>query len=207
MAGHADSARTLARRLTPLGQIPVSVYRACKDDEFGLVEHAASGALMSAIDDLPIKQFREVFVEWEMFSEIEVGEIYGLIDLCDKHRLAVSADLIALGLRLRDVGTPEFEWSDLKAVVSTREYSPALFRALYPKESEWDLHAHLAADLVDLTHLLVWFKTKDGSKGRNRPKPYPRPGVEDADKSKKVRKGDVITLDAARDLFALPSAN
>ena len=202
MAGHADSARTLARQLTPLGQIPVSVYRACKNDEFGLVEHAASGALMSAIDDLPIKQFRAVFVEWEMFSGIEVGEIYGLIDLCDKHRLAVSADLIALGLRLRDVGTPEFEWSDLKAVVSTREYSPALFRSLYPKESEWDLHAHLAADLVDLTHLLVWFKTADGSKGRNRPKPYPRPGVEDD--TKKVRKGDVVTLDSARDLFALP---
>ena len=135
--------------------------------------------------------------------------IAGLLEFCDEHREAVSADLIRLGLRLRNAGTPQFEWCDLRAIIATvtSDRSSALFRELYPDYVEWDLKAHLAADTVDLLHLLVWFKTKDGSKGRNRPKPYPRPGVEDADKSKKVRKGDVITLDAARDLFALPSAN
>ena len=95
----------------------------------------------------------------------------------------------------------------MRAIIASTDQSSALFRALYPKEREWDLHAHLAADAVDLLRLLVWFKTADGTKGRNRPKLYPRPGVEDVDNSKKVRKGDVITLDAARDLFALPAAN
>lgn len=135
--------------------------------------------------------------------------ILGLLDYCDEHREAISADLIRLGLRFRNVGTPDFEWCDLRAIILTlaRDRSSALFRELYPDYVEWDLGAHLAADAVDLLHLLVWFKTKDGSKGRNRPKPYPRPGVEDVDSSKKVRKGDVITLDAARDLFALPAVN
>ena len=32
------------------------------------------------------------------------------------------------------------------------------------------LHTELVAGIYDLTHTLVWFQTKDGSKGRNRPK-------------------------------------
>ena len=209
MADYVESAKSLARQLTPLGQLSADVFRSCKDDEFALIEQAASGPVMSSIDKLPIEAMRYLYAEWERSSQIEIGEIYGLIDFCDGHRDAVAADLIDRGLRLRNVGTPELDWRDLAAVVATttKDRSSALFRELYPEYVEWDLGAHLAADAVDLLHLLVWFKTKDGSKGRNRPKPYPRPGVEDADKSKKVRKGDVITLDAARDLFALPSAN
>lgn len=142
----------------------------------------------------------------EGFGDLGPG-ILSLQAFCDEHQEAIAADLIRLGLRLRNVGTPDFEWCDLRAIIASSDKTTALFRELHPKEWEWDLQTHLLADAVDLLHLLVWFKTKDGSKGRNRPKPYPRPGVEDVDSSKKVRKGDVITLDAARDLFALPAAN
>ena len=66
-------------------------------------------------------------------------------------------------------------------------YSPpesALYRSLYPPDadSQWDLHAQLAADVADTNRLLLWAKTKDGAKNRNRPKPIPRPGVQSDEK-------------------------
>lgn len=41
----------------------------------------------------------------------------------------------------------------------------------------WGLTEMLLADIVDSQRWQVWAKTKDGHKGRNRPKPVPRPGV------------------------------
>ncbi|WP_052372591.1 DUF5361 domain-containing protein [Nocardia otitidiscaviarum] len=41
----------------------------------------------------------------------------------------------------------------------------------------WGLKEMLLADMVDSLRWLVWAKTKDAQKGRNRPKPVPRPGV------------------------------
>jgi hypothetical protein len=110
--------------------------------------------------------------------------------------------LIDKGLRLRDLGTPHFEWCDLKAIISTAGPDTHLFRELYPDEWQWDLHAHMLADLIDLTHLLVWFKTKDGAKGRNRPKPYPRPGVED--EGSRTVKGTARPLDEVRSRLSVP---
>lgn len=42
---------------------------------------------------------------------------------------------------------------------------------------------HLLATQVDMLAWLRWAKTEDGSKGRNRPKPLPRPGMPDADET------------------------
>ncbi|WIC40211.1 tail assembly chaperone [Gordonia phage Holliday] len=206
--------------LPRFGQIPGGIFRKLrKADEleqfYGLLEvllekKMCTEKALDLIDELTLEQQMDMMKEWQNDSEMAgVPGILGLLDYCDEHREAISADLIRLGLRFRNAGTPDFEWCDLRAIILTlaSDRSSALFRELYPEYVEWDLGAHLAADAVDLLHLLVWMKTKDGSKGRNRPKPYPRPGVEDADSSKKVRKGDVITLDAARDLFALPAAN
>jgi len=47
----------------------------------------------------------------------------------------------------------------------------------------------LQASMVDLLNILVWFKTADGQKGRNRPKLVPRPGVEPDKDTKSHGKG------------------
>lgn len=41
--------------------------------------------------------------------------------------------------------------------------------------------------MVDLTNILVWMKSSDGQKNRNRPKPIPRP----AEKVKSLLEADV----------------
>lgn len=49
-------------------------------------------------------------------------------------------------------------------------------RALNPQWM-WGLPEMLAADMVDSLRWLTWAKTKDAQKGRNPPKPVPRPGI------------------------------
>lgn len=58
-------------------------------------------------------------------------------------------------------------------------------------DSAWDLNNQLSALIADYLRILVWFKTKDGQKGRNFPKPIDRPGIED-DSKKSVGKGTKI---------------
>lgn len=52
----------------------------------------------------------------------------------------------------------------------------AVARTIDPIGTAWGQDDHLLASLVDLTQTLVWMKTKDATKGRNRPKPLQRPG-------------------------------
>lgn len=53
----------------------------------------------------------------------------------------------------------------------------ALAIELRPEDAPWEtLDSHLLAEVVDRLGLLLWAKTKDGQKGRNRPKPVDRPG-------------------------------
>lgn len=66
-------------------------------------------------------------------------------------------------------------------------------------DSAWDLNNQLSALIADYLRILVWFKTKDGQKGRNFPKPIDRPGIED-DSKKCVGKGTKIN---AVDLAAI----
>jgi hypothetical protein len=56
----------------------------------------------------------------------------------------------------------------------------ALVRVLYGEQASWSATEHLLASLVDLTNILLWFKTADGQKGRKRPKPVRRPGTVEA---------------------------
>ncbi|ORL15412.1 DUF5361 domain-containing protein [Prescottella equi] len=84
-----------------------------------------------------------------------------------------------MGLRLDWLGSDRLTWRDLLVIVGELGNDPnsALVRAANP-DHLWDLHAYIAADIADSLRLLVWFKTKDGQHGRNRPKPFPRPGFE-----------------------------
>lgn len=68
-------------------------------------------------------------------------------------------------------------WDDLSAVITCLPTDSALARALHP-DWMWGLTEMLTADMVDSLRWLIWAKTKDGQKGRNPPKPVPRPGVQ-----------------------------
>jgi len=130
------------------------------------------------------------------------GGIVALARIVDQHESAVAADLVRAGLRLRDAGTPGFTLDDLRDFVKHSPRESALYRAQYPETADWDTPALLLARLVDAGNWLVWSKTKDGAKGRNQPKPVPRPGVESPDK----RRGGRTTtrLDKARARYAVP---
>ena len=41
----------------------------------------------------------------------------------------------------------------------------------------WTTTDYLLADVIDGIKFLIWLRTEDGVKGRNRPQPYARPGV------------------------------
>lgn len=49
---------------------------------------------------------------------------------------------------------------------------------------QWTLQHHLLALIIDVLREGNWMQTEDGQKGRRRPKPIPRPGVEDPDSKK-----------------------
>lgn len=127
--------------------------------------------------------------------------ILGLAHVADEHESALSADLIRAGLRLRDAGcSPAFTLADLRDFV---QYSPpdsALYQSMYPptEESAWTPDMHLLAVIADSLRWLQWAKTKDASKGRNPPKPIPRPGIEPDEKK---TTGTAIPLDQARDRY------
>lgn len=99
----------------------------------------------------------------------------------------VEADLIRAGMRLRwfyDTDSLDYSWRDLLVFIRHSPKGSAYYSLESGEESLWGVQEHLTANLVDLTNILVWFKTKDGSKGRNRPKPIPRPGMQEPGKKK-----------------------
>lgn len=63
----------------------------------------------------------------------------------------------------------------------------ALWRALDPagaRDELWTIDTHRATDTVDLLAAANWQRSQDGSKGRNKPKPTPRPSDKHAAESK-----------------------
>lgn len=125
------------------------------------------------------------------------GGILGLLTLCEQHTEAVEADLIRLGLRLRWLGTPDFDWCDLRAIIRHADPSSALVREMQPDAARWGVVEQLLAEAVDTLHWLQWAKTKDAQTKppRNPPKPIPRPGVRDTDDDR-IR-FDVMEFDEA----------
>lgn len=71
--------------------------------------------------------------------------------------------------------------------------SSALFRAMAGDEAEWTLSNQLRAAGVDALNVANWQRSADGEKGRNQPKPIPRPGV--ASDSTSYGKGGGLPLD------------
>ena len=117
------------------------------------------------------------------------GGTRSLLALIEEHSEAVEYELITHGLRLRWLGSEGFNWRDLLVLVKHSPESSALFRSVHGAEqSEWTLTNHLLAAVADSAAWLVWSKTEDASRKRNRPKPIQRPGITD-DSKKQIGSG------------------
>lgn len=95
----------------------------------------------------------------------------------DAHPAAVEADLIAAGLRWRDIGTGRTNWRDVWAILTAADFDSAIYRALKPEEAAWasrDTTNHLLANVFDALAVGNW--QRGNGKGR-KPKPLKRPGV------------------------------
>lgn len=70
------------------------------------------------------------------------------------------------------------------------------------ERNRWSVSAHLLATVVDQLNLLLWSKTKDGEKGRNRPSSIPRPGgTEDLNNDGEIQ---TMTVDEMKEFLARP---
>lgn len=110
------------------------------------------------------------------------GGIFGLVELLDEHQEAVEYDLIAHGLRLRQLGTEALTWRDLKIIIELQPPErSALARTKDPEEVAWGISEHLLAIIADSSRARVW---QEGSgKARDKPKPIPRPGIENTERT------------------------
>lgn len=99
----------------------------------------------------------------------------GLLATIDEYREPIEYDLIGLGLRLRDVGTPGFTWRDLLVAIRQSPAESALYRAMNPSDHQWSLTNLLLAEVADGTAVGNW--QRGSGKRKDYPKPIPRPGV------------------------------
>lgn len=90
---------------------------------------------------------------------------------------ALELDLLDRNRSLDDIGTERLNWRLLLTLIKYSSRTSALARATFGDEVVWSATDYLLANLVDLTNLLLWFKTADGQKNKNRPKALPRPGM------------------------------
>lgn len=102
--------------------------------------------------------------------------IEGLLATLDEYGEAVEYDLIALGLRLRDLGTDRLTWRDLLVVVRQAPQGSALARASIPAPL-FGVAERLALLIEHRLRVLIW--QNSGGKG-SAPEPIPVPG-DDAD--------------------------
>ena len=126
------------------------------------------------------------------------GGIFGLVELLDEHQEAVEYDLIAHGLRLRQLGTEALTWRDLKIIIELQPpEKSALARTKDPEEVAWGISEHLLAIIADSSRARVW---QEGSgKARDKPKPIPRPGIENTEKT--VYRYDVLPVNEMADFL------
>lgn len=108
-------------------------------------------------------------------------------------------------MRLRDLGSDGFTWSDLRAVVKHLPATSAYWRTREPEKARWGISEYLLAIIADSLRWLVWAKTKDAKHNRKKPKPIPRPGDDEKKQSKGTFRGAVsMTIDEVKRRLALP---
>lgn len=149
-----------------------------------LVEEILTKESLDELDEMTPEDIPNV-VKWideeiRRLKGASYSDILGLLNLVEKHEEAIAYDCITLGLRLRNIGTEDFTWGDLLAIVRQSPRSSALFRAQYPDESVWGHQEQLLALIADNLAAANWQRAQ--GKKQDYPKPIPRPGVEQDNK-------------------------
>ena len=106
--------------------------------------------------------------------EHRVGGILGLCRLLDEYGEAIEYDLLTLGRRLDDLGTPSLSWRDLYVITRHLPPTSALRRAAGEGEEPWTTADYLLALAVDALNGANWQRA--GKSSAPRPRPIPRPG-------------------------------
>jgi hypothetical protein len=186
----------------PLSIITDSWGRSAEAVMWAALEWALPAEQFATLDDMPLSAVRQQVSAWEAHHQITLEEMIGLARTIKNHPLELEADLIEIGLRLRNCPTPEFNWRDLYVIVKTRGPHSNLYAAVFPDKAGWDLPAQLAAEGVDVLRWLQWAKSEAAQDPSTMPKPIPRPGVgDDAHGEVKHRK---MTLEQAKKIFDRP---
>ena len=124
-----------------------------------------------------------------------------MVNLIREHEHAVICDLRRFyGVRLADMYMGRENPSEVALYVYDCQYieGSALYRALLGDDSDWNTTNQLLAMVADHLAVANWFQTKDGQKGKNRPKQIPRPGVRDEEETT-YGKGTSMSMDEARE--------
>lgn len=127
------------------------------------------------------------------------GGINGLLTLHREHSEAVERDLIALGLRWRDVGSSRLSWRDLAAIIRAAQPGSAIFHVLSPESAGWSQTDYILADLYDAVNRGAYYSAlAAGVKRPKRPKPYPRPGLTPKDRDVRTFRTEPMPIDQMR---------
>lgn len=117
---------------------------------------------------------------------------------------ALEFDMIERGMRLRDFPSGTHTWRDLLVIVQCLDNGSAYYRACNEDDWSWDMNNMLSAAAVDALNMLVWMKTEDAQKGRNRPSRIIRPGVtDDSHDVKSFGKGSSMPANVLAEKFGL----
>lgn len=186
----------------PMSIITDSWKRSAHAVMWAALEWALPPDQFEALDDMPLSSVREQVSAWEAHFGITIEDVIGLVHTRKNHAVELEADLIEMGLRLRDCPSPEFTWRDLYVIVKTRGPHSHLYGSVYPEKAHWDTLNQLVAQGVDIMAWLQWAKSEASEDPSTMPKPIPRPGVGDNDADKPQRRK--MTMEQAKEIFDRP---
>lgn len=79
-------------------------------------------------------------------------------------------------------------------------HDSAFARSLFGDDHQWTLLPHLLAGISDSLRVLIWQQTENGHKGKNQPKPMPRPGVTEDEDTTTYGK-DAVSIEEMNDFL------
>jgi len=167
--------------LRDLGEVPKDVVLQSTSEgliwemlQWGLVDRAN----IVVIDQAPMRLINDLYKQWQQDSGIQVEEeLFQILAIIDKRSGPLEADLIDMGMRLRDFPSERHTWHDLWVIMSHFGYHSHLFGAMYPERAGWDKNNMLLADIADSNNWLVWAKSRAAQEGGAPPDRIVRPGV------------------------------
>lgn len=112
---------------------------------------------------------------------------------------ALEADLVPMGWTLADV-PQRLGWRALMAWVKRAPRESNSYALSFGPPARWGDLEYMTALAVDYLAWLLWMNSEDGHKGRNKPTPLPRPGVEPVERKEATRLGNAhMSLNQARE--------